>query len=44
MPLSASPLLCDPSSAATPPGLDDADADVLLGDLLPQRLGEPDHG
>jgi hypothetical protein len=25
-------------------GLDDADADVLLGDLLPQRLGEPVHG
>jgi hypothetical protein len=32
--------LCEPSSVATSPGLDDADAHVPLGDFLAQGLGE----
>jgi hypothetical protein len=36
-------LLCEPSSVATPPGVDDTDAHVPLGDFLAQGLGESVH-
>src|SRR5687768_18585030 len=41
--LRTSGLLCEPSSVATPPGLEDTNAHVPPGDFLAQGLGEAPH-